>query len=483
MRGSCHLAFYLSALLNLLPARAQGQQATKTLVLYYDSARTQCRAVYQALLRGPRPDTVAHGPFRRFWRGGSLMELGHFTDGLADSIWVRYYPVNKGEAPVVARRLPMRTGQPDGPFVVFHPNGRAAQRGTFQRGQLVDSLVTNDSEGHRRLLASFRVASGLAGSFRQWGSGFTAQPLLTYYSGPSWNNPYPLNNPGRYWIGQLSGGRLVGSFTEKDPDGEPRVRLLFDSAGHLQAVTNYYPGAWRRHELKEYESADTLHSHSLPALERRAVGPYLYILQRTWSWESDTLLGNSELMRVVGRPRHPKPASCDELAKSALPQPNGGSLMMVMSQAASFWGQIPKRTLLGAAQVVSKKALSTATSNELVTGRRAVPFAKQYWRVGETDTLTGRYQLLPRRELHYEAGQLMAVETSHGYKVFTPSGQLMQMGRTKRNGTRVTRQYNPDGHLRRVSWVTKKGRWLIRQRKGNGWMPLFRRPYRTVHFR
>lgn len=81
-----------------------------------------------------------------------------------------------GQWPTVARRLPMRAGQPEGPFIVFYPNGRVAQRGIYRRGQLVDSLVTTTKNGQPRLLAHFDSSSTkrLQGSFRQWRGRYTA---------------------------------------------------------------------------------------------------------------------------------------------------------------------------------------------------------------------------------------------------------------------------------------------------------------------
>ena len=149
------------------PAAAQAPGPIRT--TYHDAARTQRRAVYGTLLRGA--DTLAHGPFRRYYSGGSLAETGHFTNGLADSTWTRYYPTGQ-----LARRLPMQAGRPDGPFVVWHPNGQLAQRGTYRQGQLLDSLVTRTATGQPRLLARLAADStGLTGRFVQWRSSITAQ--------------------------------------------------------------------------------------------------------------------------------------------------------------------------------------------------------------------------------------------------------------------------------------------------------------------
>ncbi|UOE36385.1 hypothetical protein MTP16_08635 [Hymenobacter monticola] len=296
----------LPLLLLATNTRAQTSRPLR-IVTFYDSARTQRRAVYGAQLTGPRPDTVAHGPFRRFGRDGSLQELGHFTLGQADSIWTRYYPAKPGRAPAVARRLPMRAGQPSGPFVVFHPDGRVAQRGTFRRGQLVDSLVTTGRTGRSRLLARFDSsrAPGLRGSFRQWGGQYTAAflPKINFWGdGASERNDYPRRDPARYWQGQLAAGRLVGAYTEYDPDGEPRVRLSYTDQGQYRLTTVYYPAAWLRSEAKEEQPlpADSV-VHSQPFIQWQAVGPHPYLLQRHWSYSYGSIAGQSEdkLYRVV----------------------------------------------------------------------------------------------------------------------------------------------------------------------------------------
>ena len=176
-------------------------QSGRPLVLtsYYDSARTQRRVVCQARLVGPKPDTVAHGTFRRYWPGGSLQELGHFTEGEADSIWTRYYPAKAGQQPALARRLPMENGQPDGIFTVWYPDGRVGQRGTFRGGQLADSLVTYDGRNRVRLAAHFQPGSAATGP-----SGGRTRPCP---AGPS---PFPKT---------CRGATITGNTMPKNPPG------------------------------------------------------------------------------------------------------------------------------------------------------------------------------------------------------------------------------------------------------------------------
>ncbi|MDO7848427.1 hypothetical protein Q5H92_18825 [Hymenobacter sp. M29] len=455
-------SYTFSAVLALVLGAAAVAPAQTTrplrLVTYYDSAHTQRRAVYEAQLRGPRPDTVAQGPFRRFWRDGSLEELGHFTAGQADSTWTRYYPARAGQAPVVARRLPMRAGQPDGPFVVFHPDGRVAQRGNFRRGQLVDSLVTTTKNGSPRLLARFDSsrAPGLHGAFRHWGGSYTTQSLVIDWfmnqgQGLSDDNPYPRRDPTRYWTGQLAAGRLVGAFTEHDADGEPRARLVYTARGQWRLSTLYYPAAWLRHE----QSQDTLLPadsvvHSRPRYEWQPVGRRPYLLQRYWhfSYGSTADMAYAELFKPVSfRPKHPL---------------INGDVVGVANRPAQSAFPVPAPVPLPRPAECRVRRRGSAAAS----GPDFYPPARHYgppvslqkrrspgrWRLG-ADTTGTAIRPMRHRETTLPGGRWV-VETPFVSRTYSPKGQVVEVTRWRLGGRQLERRYYTSGQCESV---TRKG--------------------------
>ncbi|MDO7854711.1 toxin-antitoxin system YwqK family antitoxin [Hymenobacter convexus] len=458
-------AAVLTLFLTATAAHAQSGRPLR-IVTYYDSARTQRRAVYGAQLTGAHPDTLAHGPFRRFRRTGSLEELGHFTNGLADSIWTRYYPARAGQPPAVARRLPMRAGQPDGLFVVFHADGRVAQRGTFRRGQLVDSLVTTTQTGSPRLLARFDSsrAPGLRGSFRHWGGSYTAHSLaidwfINQGQGLSDDNPYPRRDSARYWTGQLAAGRLVGAFTERDADGEPRARLVYTARGQWRLSTLYYPAAWLRHE----QSQDTLLPadsvvHSRPRYEWEPVGRRPHLLQRYWdfSYGATADVAHVELFKTVTfLPRHPlingdvvgvasRPAQSAFPVPAPVPAPRPAECRVRRAGSASANGQ-------DAYPPPSHYRLPVSLQKQGSPGR---------WRLGADTTGTAR-RPARHRETVLPNGRRV-VETPFVSRTYSPKGQLVEVTHWRFGGRQLERSYYANGHRESV---TRKG-WLASYSRG-----------------
>lgn len=408
------------ALLLLAAPVATHAQSARPLVLtsYYDSARTQRRVVYRARRVGA--DTVAHGPFRRYWPGGSLQELGHFTEGQADSVWTRYYPAKAGKKPALARRLPMRGGKPEGAFTVWHPDGRVGQRGTFRNGQLVDSLVTLKPDGQRRLTAQFTESSDgrLQGSFWQRGGRYTAQ------TDPFWadaryflTRSYLAYDPRRYWTGQLAAGRLVGAWTERDADGQPTVRLSYTTRGRLRLVTRYYPAAWRRVVLlQDYDEATRRDSvlPSAPFWQWEPTGrPGLFVMRY---WEPE-----QQEPRVTPQQLTPVPPfSWPPRAAPPLPQPPPPD-----SRPQECRGpQRPENHRLVLRQP---------------RGRRV-----SAWMLGVADTTGTSLRPLRRRETQLADGG-RRVETVRVTRTYYPSGRLKFVQHRRLLGRELTRTYNPNG--------------------------------------
>ena len=468
-------AAVLSLSLWVVPvARSQASRPVR-ITTYYDSARTQRRAVYEAIRTGPRPDTVAHGTFRRFWRAGSLEELGHFTTGQADSIWTRYYPAKAGQPAAVARRLPMRAGQPDGAFVVFHPDGRVAQRGVFRRGQLVDSLVTAHRTGQPRLLAHFDSSRGpgLRGTFRQWRGAYTSR-----WNGFDWfrhqgeglstNNPYPAHDSTRYWMGQLGAGRLVGAFTEHDADGEPRVRVSYTAQGQQRLVTVYYPAAWLRNEQSQDQPLppDSV-VHSRPLYEWQAVGRHPYLLQRHWafSYGSTSDIAEVQLFRMVPYSRNKHAHLSDiigtldrPLAAAPLPAP----------VATAFFRPMPSRPELACSGLATQYVAHGRPPLEQVAVAdgpvmRRYPSLRSYqppvglekmrdpgrWRLGPIDT-TGATTRPARQRVTPLANGRRLVEQARTTHTYYASGTLESSRRHRLLGGTVDRDYYATGTRREI---------------------------------
>lgn len=500
---SCFASLLIAFLFSSLrPSYAKAQQAPRLRIrtTYYDAGRTQRRAVFGTVLRGSRPDTVPHGPYRRYWRTGSLAETGHFTQGLADSVWTRYYPVAPGRPPAVARRLAMRAGLPDGPFVVLHPNGRLAQRGTFRRGQLLDSVTTRTASGQPRLLAQFAPAATDSArptaSFRQWHGAYTAVlPRFKWslYDNYGANNAYPAADSGRYWTGQLTSGRPTGVLTEKDADGQLRIRLVFDAAGRLQLITHYYPAAWLRYEAKQYryEPADSL-PHSLPAWQYQAVGPRPYLLLQLWDLGGD----KAKVLRYDdGSYRHPGPPRC---GLAAAPAPvEVGALTRLLGHGGA-WSQPYRRERTWPVVPGLPAPPPPAQPPLRVHEPRLLPLTPPSpWLLGTTDTLTGAYT--PVQELvSTEASGARTVETLRTTREYRADGTLRSEKRLLRSGALVSREYYPSGRLQqkkrsqlsssksssrhwdesgqltRASHTTRNGHRSARHRDRNGRMPLFK---------
>ncbi|GAA4039868.1 hypothetical protein GCM10022409_27100 [Hymenobacter glaciei] len=473
----------------LLPYASCAQAPGKTLTTYYDSARTQRRTVYQVQLRGPRPDTVAHGFFRRFWRDGSISEIGHFTEGAADSTWTRYYPVSAGQEPAVSRRLPMKAGQPDGAFTVWHPNGRVAQRGTFRQGQLVDSVVTTSKTGRPRLLARFDSSrtSGLRGTFRQWDGRFTSDFLAVMYywgDGTSSNNTYPRRDSARYWLGQLNTGRLVGAYTEYDPDGEPRVRLSYTPQGQYRLATLYYPAVWLRNEQGRDQQLplDSV-VHSRPMFEWQAVGQHPYLLQHYWSFSSGltddiaqvqlfqmvpyklpnkrgghTYVG--DLVGILDRPLAPAPLPAQLVAAFMRPVPAQPGL--VCSGLATQY-LLHKRPPLPEVAVAGGSVLRrypSLRSYQPPLGLQKLSSPGR-WRLGEADT-TGIMHRPARRRETALPNRNRVVETPFSTRVYSPKGQLVELTLWRFGGRKLERRYYDNGQ---PESVTRKG-WLASYSRG-----------------
>jgi hypothetical protein len=477
MRGAYYLTISLiisAILLSLQPGRAFAQQLTRIRTTYYDAAHTQRRAVYSILLRGARPDTVAHGTYRRFWRGGSLEELGHFTNGQADSIWTRYYPAAAGQVPVLARRLLLRDGQPDGPFVVRHLDGRVAQRGTFRRGHLIDSLVTTTERGQPRLLARFGSSQvpGLRGSFQQWRSRYTARPLglgwLDHqHQGLSDNNSYPTHDTARYWTGQLAAGRLVGAFTEHDADGEPRVRLSYTAQGQWRLTTLYYPAVWLRNEQERDEPLppDSV-VHSRPLYQWQTVGSYL--LQQYWSfyYSNTDNLANTQLFEIVpysrNKEHHYTSDIIGSLDRPLIPAPLPANI------AAAFLQPVPNKPRLSCSglglQYVTygrPPLWSVTLANGLVL--RRYPPLSQYrspttlqavrhpgrWRLGEADTTGTSHRPAQQRETRLADGRRM-VERAHTVRTYFATGKLQSFEKHRFLGGTLDCDYYSSGGRKEV---------------------------------
>jgi len=489
---------------SLRPSYARAQQVPRLRTTYFDAAHTQRRAVFGTVLRGSRPDTVPHGPYRRYWRTGGLAETGHFTQGLADSVWTRYYPAAPGRPPAVARRLAMRAGQPDGPFVVLHPNGRLAQRGTFRRGQLLDSVTTRTASGQPRLLAQFAPAATDSArptaSFRQWHGAYTAAPPNFEWSSRriyGGTNPYPATDSGRYWTGQLTDGRPTGVLTEKDADGQLRIRLVFDAAGRLQLITHYYPAAWLRNEAKQYryEPADSL-PRSLPAWQYQAVGPRPYLLIQLWDLDG----GKVKVLRYAdGSYRHPGPPRC---GLAAAPAPvEVGALTRLLGHGGA-WSQPYRRTSEWPVVPGLPAPPPPAQPPPRVHEPRLLPLnPPSPWLLGTTDTLTGAYTPVPEL-VSTEASGARTFETLRATREYRADGTLRSEELILRSGALVNRSYYPNGHLQveqrtypgpddkrslRRSWsesgqlqavgrVHRNGHLYGRTRDKNGHLPLFSKP-------
>lgn len=475
------LRFYSCAavLALLLPAPAVWAQTRRPLriVTYYDSARTQRRTVYGAQLTGARPDTVAHGPFRRFWPGGGLAELGHFSAGQPDSVWTRYYLAKPGQPAAVARRLPMHAGQPHGPFVVFHPDGRVAQRGTFRRGQLVDSLVSTGKTGRPRLLARFDSsrAPGLRGSFRHWGW-YTANqsgPGFDWFEhqgeGRSGNNPMLRRDPTRYWTGQLAAGRLVGAYTEHDADGEPRLRLVYTAQGQWRLSTLYYPAAWLRYEqgLDSALPADSV-VHSLPLYEWQPVGRRPYLLQRYWSFTYGSAASQSadKVFKLT-----PLEIKWNQHTRTHQVKPRH----LFVSELTGAWrGPGPAAPLppqVAAAFLKSGASQPAPACNNLETQyrthgrpplsavRRRYPPLSRYrqplaleavrhpgrWRLGPADTTGASLRPARQRTTAFANGSRL-VETRHTTRTYFANGQLQYFVRRGILLGAIDREYYPNGN-------------------------------------
>jgi|GEM_PF-2451489 len=413
---------FVVAVAGFAPSRAQAQTTSRTLTQYYDSARTRPRVCYQVQLRGAHPDTVPHGTFRRYWPGGSLAEHGRFTDGQPDSVWTRYYPAAPGQPPVVARRLPMRAGQPEGPFVVFQPDGRVAQRGSFRQGQLADSLVTMTRDGQPRLLASFVLTAGggLQGTFRQWRSPFTAQGLrfgwlhnraYDSYEGLHWSKE---SEP--YWQGRLTAGHFAGSLTEHDASGQLRSQLDYTPAGYLRQTTVYYPAAWLQYEAAGQYGYDTIMT-SQPFLQWQAVGGRRLLLQRYWGVGGN--VATAQLFKVVPAVRHRRAFVADIVGAKYRTGWRKNNECIFSAAANARAAQLTPPAL-----PAECREPHTAYQVRLrpVTGLLARRRPGR-WRLGEADTLGIVHGPARRRTSRLPNGQLV-VETRHAQQVYYSNGRL-----------------------------------------------------------
>ena len=154
--------------------------------------------------------------------------------------------------------------------------------------------------------------------------------------------------------------------------------------------------------------------------------------------------------------------------------------MSVVSQAASFYAWVPKRLPAPDRPTASISPAYGIPYFGLTTGLLPAHYVHQYWRIGETDTLTGSYRLLLRREVHFASGKLAAIETVHGEQHYTEAGTLWQRVRTTSSGTVITRRYRKNGRLLSVTRINVskyKGSRRERNRR-NGRMPLLRKPMR-----
>ena len=464
--------FLFAASLLLAARGAAAQTAKLVLTTHYDSAQTQRRAVYGIELRGPRPDTVLQGPYRRYYRGGSLEELGHFAAGQADSTWTRYYPAGAGQVPTVARRLPMRAGQPDGAFVVFHHNGRVAQRGAFRRGQLVDSLMTNKPAGQPRLLARFGAdTAGLRGSFRQWYGAFSAQTLkLEWYSsvgiGLRSADFYQTKDTTRYWTGQLAAGRLVGAYTEHDEDGEPRIRVLYTAQGKRRLETRYYTANWLRNEQEQYGNKLPADSsiRSQPAYSRQMSGPYL--LEKFWDYSNGLAseTPRARLLRSVELNGHLRLHTGDVVGARLRPL-NPPPLPAELSTQL-FNDQSPiECNYLYALYVANGNPKQPADAvNAGSSGHRNYPPLSFYrppygieyvrgasrWLLGEADTTGGTPRPVRRRDTTLSNGQRL-VETPRSTQLYFANGQLEMVYLKRLLGRELMRRYYAGGQREEVS--------------------------------
>lgn len=444
------------------PPGAKAQTFKRTLTTYYDSARTQRRAVYGVQLRGTRPDTIPHGPYRRFWRSGSLEETGHFTEGLADSIWTRYYLAGAGQSATVSRRLPMRAGQPDGPFVVYHRNGCEAQRGTYQGGKLRDSLVTTGPAGQRRMLALFSDSSakGLRGSFQQWGGRYTARSIARHHY-VSNNNFYPATDRQRYWTGQLAAGRLVGAFTEHDADGQPRVRLSYTASGQWRMTTLYYPAAWLRFETNEYTGLPTDSTgKSWPAWQWQSVGQRHHASQWHWPYDNGTLSKlaevkvfrlvpsdqhyfSGEIVGILQRPIRPWPTTA-RIAALPAPPPADQRPAECNGLAALYEANGRPRTLLAVVENADTPRRYPPIS--YYCHRLALQPMKHFsrWELGEADTTGATHRPARRLETLLPNGQhiVQTHRTTHSYY---PNGRLEYYSHDRLLGGFIFRRFYEDG--------------------------------------
>ncbi|MBD2714251.1 hypothetical protein KBK19_04300 [Microvirga sp. STR05] len=417
----------LGGLLLGAPLAAWAQNAPFVIRTFYDSARTQPRSTYSAYHRVSSADTVAHGSFRRFWTNGSLAEVGHFTHGQADSTWSRFYPTQPGQPPRVARHLLMQGGKPDGAFVVWHPDGRVAQRGTYRNGQLVDSLVTLKPSGQPRLLGLFTESptGGLQGSFRLWNNSYTAQALNhgwipSPYS--SYSNPYPARDPRRYWTGQLGAGRLTGAFTQRDADGQAIVRLSFTSQGRLRQVTRYYPAAWRHHELlQDFDDATRRDSivPSAPFWQWEPVSRQQLFVLRRWSPEGgEPVTTMMQLKPVKQRPQPVRTAP-------PLRHPPAPNTRPVACQGP-------------------QKQLHKDHSLQLQPGPRHTR-----WMLGEADTTGATHRPLRHREKRLSDGRRV-LATKRSTRTYYPDGKLQLVEHQRWLGRELERGYFSNGQRQDV---------------------------------
>ena len=409
------------------PTRVQAQTASLTLTQYYDSARTRPRVRYQVQLRGTRPDTVPHGSFRRYWPGGSLAEHGRLTNGQPDSVWTRYYPAAPSQPPTVARRLPMRTGQPEGPFVVLQPDGRVAQRGTFRQGQLVDSLVTTGRDGQPRLLASFAptAGGGLQGTFRQWHSPFTAQGLrfgwLHNRADDSYEGLHTSKGMEPYWQGRLTAGHFTGSLTEHDASGQLRSKLEYTPTGYLRQSTVYYPAAWLQYEAAGQYGYDTIMT-SQPFLQWQAVGGRRLLLQRHWGVGAD--VATYQLFKVVSAARHRRGFVADIVGY-------GYRTEWRKNNERIFSDAINARAVQLATPILPAECRAPHTAYQVRLRPVTVLLARRRpgrWCLGEADTMGIVHRPAHRRTSRLPNGQLV-VETRHAQQVYYPSGRLAARNR------------------------------------------------------
>ncbi len=358
----------------------------------------------------------------------------------------------------------MHAGQPNGPFVVFHPDGRVAQRGTFRQGQLVDSLVTTSPTGSPRLLARFDSsrAPGLRGTFRQWGSQYTADfmAVISHWgdgtSGGSMssNNTYPRRDSARYWVGQLAAGRLVGAYTEYDADGEPRVRLSYTAQGQYRLTTLYYPAVWLRNEQGRDQPipADSV-VHSRPMFEWQAVGRPPYLLQRHWSSHygstTTTTTAQTELFQLVPYQRGHTFLSdvvgvLDRPAISQLP-PLPASVVLPAPQPPGCRGLY--------AQEVARRRAAFPTSGSGVDYQqlRQLPLISLQklphpgrWRLGVADTTGTSLQPVRQRTTPLADGRRV-VEQFRTTRTYFASGTLESSERHRLLGGTRDRGYYPSG--------------------------------------